>query len=143
VVERFGEGAPEQVTWLLGQAVDRARTARRAAAHAALKAVYDSDRPRDAKLAAKAQIIDELVDDLRSVRRPNNASLIELQVYQAGGAAHARAHRACGDLRRLIAAARTLRRKDFLKDLQEEVEPVADAIAARCSSAAAPRAAST
>jgi len=132
VVDKFGEGSPEQVTWLLGQAVRRARTARLVAAHEALKAVYDSDRPRDAKLVAKNQIIDELVDDLHSVRRPNNASLIELQVYQAGGAAHARAHRACGDLRHLVEAARTLRRKDFMKDLQEDLAPIADVIAARC-----------
>jgi predicted aminopeptidase len=140
VVDKFGAGSPEQVMWLLGQAAGRARTARRAAAHEELKAVYVSDRPRVAKLAAKARIIDELVDDLQTARRPNNASLIEVQVYQAGAAAHARAHRACGDLRRLVEAARTLKRKDFLKDLQEDLDPIADVIAARCKPSAPPAA---
>jgi hypothetical protein len=142
VLDQFGQGSPEQVMWLLGQAATRARTARRAAAHAELAAVYDSDQSKAAKLAAKARIIDKLVDDLQTSRRPNNASLIEVQVYQAGAAAHARAHRACGDLRRLIEAARTLRRKDFLKDLQEDLDPIALVIAARCkptAPAAAPR----
>jgi predicted aminopeptidase len=136
VIELFGEGSPEQVTWLLSQAVRRARTSRLVAAHEALETVYDSDRPRAEKLAAKKRIIDELVDDLHAVRRPNNASLIELQVYQAGGSAHARAHRACGDLRSLLDAARTLTRKDFMKDLQEDLAPIADTIAARCAARA-------
>lgn len=132
VVERFGDGSPEQVTWLLSQAARRARTARLTAARAELAAVYDSDRPRDEKRAAKRRIIDALVDQLRTARRPNNASLVELAVYQSGGAAHARAHRACGDLRHLVEAARGLRRKDFMKDLQEDLAPIADTIAARC-----------
>ena len=140
VVDNFGDGSPEQVMWLLGQAAGRARTARRAAAHVELDAVYKSDQTRAAKLAAKARIIDQLVDDLQTSRRPNNASLIEVQVYQAGAAAHARAHRACGDLRRLIEAARTLRRKDFLKDLQEDLDPIADVLVARCKPAPAPAA---
>lgn len=132
VVETFGAGSPEQVTWTLSQAVRRARTSRLVAAHEALETVYDGDQPRAAKLAEKKRIIDELVDDLRLVRRPNNASLIELQVYTAGAAAHIRAHRACGDLRRLVDTARTLRRKDFTKELQEDLDPIADVIAARC-----------
>lgn len=136
VVEEFGEGSPEQVMWLLDQAVRRARTARLGAAHDELAAVYDSDRPRDAKLAEKAKIIDGVVADLKLARRPNNASLIEMQVYNAGAAAHARAHAACGDLRRLVETARTLRRKDFMKDLQEDLSPIADLLARRCKPAA-------
>jgi predicted aminopeptidase len=132
VVERFGEGSAEQITWLLSQAVRRARTARLAATHEELKSVYDSDRPRDAKLAAKAKIIDEVVEDLNLARRPNNASLVEMKVYSGGDAAHARAHRACGDLRKLVETARSLRRKDFMKDLQEDLNPIADLIIARC-----------
>jgi predicted aminopeptidase len=140
VRDRFGHGSPEQVTWLLSQAVRRARTSRLVAAHHALDAVYKGKQPDAAKLAAKDRILEALADDLQFMRRPNNATLVELQVYQGGKDAHIRAHRACGDLRRLVDAARTLRRKDFRKDLQEDLAPIADVIAARCKPTAAPAA---
>ena len=142
VVERFGEGSPEQVMWLLSEAVRRARTSRLVAAHHALEDVYKSTESDAAKRAAKERILEDLAEDLQYMRRPNNATLVELQVYQAGHDAHARAHRACGDLRRFVAAARTLRRKDFRKDLQEDLDPIATIIAARCKptgGATAPR----
>ena len=132
VTERFGAGSPEEVAWLLSQALYKTRIARLAAAHRALETVYEGKTSRAAKLAAKKTIIDRLVEQLRLVRRPNNASLIELKVYQGGGGAHARAHRACGDLRRLIDAARALRRKNFMKDLQEDMNPIGDAMSAWC-----------
>ncbi|MEZ4365954.1 MAG: hypothetical protein R2939_06660 [Kofleriaceae bacterium] len=67
------------------------------------------------------------------MRRPNNASLIELRVYHAGGDDHARAHRACGDLGRFVRAARSLRRGDFPKALAEDLAPIADEIIRRCA----------
>jgi predicted aminopeptidase len=138
VVDRFGEGSPEQVMWLLSQAVRRARTSRLVAAHHALDDVYKSSEPAAAKLAAKERILEDLADDLQYMRRPNNATLVELQVYQGGHRAHARAHAACGDLRRFVEVARTLRRKDFRKDLQEDLEPIADVIVKRCKPTGAP-----
>jgi len=137
VVERFGAGTPEHVAWQVSQAVRRARVARQVATYRALATLYESDATREQKLARKAELIDDLVADLRLVRRPNNASLIELRVYHEGGADHARAHRACGDLRQFVDAARTLESDDFPKRLDEKLGPIADEIARRCVARAA------
>jgi hypothetical protein len=60
--------------------------------------------------------------------------LIELEVYQAGGSSHAKAHRACGDIRRLVRAAATLKRRDFKQELERDLGPIADEVARRCKS---------
>lgn len=132
IIERFGRGSPEELAWTLGQAVNLARVSRLLHAYTLLKAVYEGPLPREAKLAQKAKIIDELVDDLKLRRRPNNASLTETRVYNGGVAPLIDAHRACGDLRKLVLAARTLTRKDFDKTLQEDLVPIGRAIAQRC-----------
>ena len=121
---QFGPGSPEELAWTLGQALHYPRTVRLLAAYSALKALYESNRPRDAKLADKAKIIDELVADLKLRKRPNNASLTEARVYNGGAAALLDAHRACGDLASLIAAGKQLRRRDFTKDLQDDLVPI-------------------
>jgi predicted aminopeptidase len=135
VIERFGAGSPEQLAWQLAQTTRQARVVRQVAAYRALKALYDSDAPDADKLAKKAVIIDALVDELRLVQRPNNASLIELRVYHEGGEAHARAHRACGDLRTLIETAHGLGRGDFPARLSEDLSPIADELVKRCAGA--------
>ena len=136
---RFGPGSPEDLAWTLGQATRLPRTARLLDAYDQLKRVYDGAEPRDGKLAAKAKIIDELVADLHLRRRPNNASLTETRVYNGGVAAIAVAHRACGDVRRLIAAGKTLARADFAKTLQDDLAPIGALLTTRCKQAAAPR----
>jgi predicted aminopeptidase len=133
VIERFGSGSPEDFAWHLGQAMYLAQTARKLATYKALDDVYKSDESRAHKLADKAKIIDALVDDLRLFKRPNNASLVELRVYHGSAAALQEAHRACGDLRRMVRAGTTLTRKDFTKDLQDDLEPIAKLLAARCA----------
>ncbi len=135
IATRFGPGSPEEIAWTLGQALHHPRTVRTLAAYHALKAVYDSNQPREAKLAAKAKIIDDLVADLRMRKRPNNASLTEAKVYNGGAAPLLRAHRACGDLRSLLEAAKTLKRADFAKTLQDDLAPIATTLAARCQAA--------
>ncbi|MGN6108176.1 MAG: aminopeptidase [Kofleriaceae bacterium] len=132
ILERFGPGSPEELAWTLGQAVGLARTSRLLDGYNQLKTLYDSAQPREAKLREKARIIDELVADLRLRRRPNNASLTETRVYSGGGAALLDAHRACGDLRSLVIAARTLTRADFGKTLQDDLAPVAKILGTRC-----------
>jgi hypothetical protein len=97
-----------------------------------LKRVYDGPDPRDKKLAAKAKIIDELVADLHLRRRPNNASLTETRVYNGGAEPIALAHRACGDVRSLVLAGKTLTRADFSKTLQDDLAPIGAILAARC-----------
>jgi hypothetical protein len=105
------------------------------AAYHALDEVYKSNRSREAKLAAKAKIIDELVADLRIRKRPTNASLTEAKVYNGGASALLSAHRACGDLRSLVEAAKTLRRSDFPNKLQNDLAPIATLLAERCQAA--------
>jgi predicted aminopeptidase len=128
----FGPGSPEELAWTLGQALHYPRTVRLLATYEALKAVYESKKPRAEKLAAKAKIIDELVDDLKLRKRPNNASLTESRVYSGGAAAILAAHRVCGDLASLIAAGRTLKRSDFHKDLQDDLTPIGKILGERC-----------
>ena len=136
IVEHFGNGSKEQVTWFVSQAIRRARTARMALAYRDLDAVYKSSISDKEKLAKKTAIIDALVAELHLVRRPNNASLVELRVYNAGGDGHERAHRACGSVTSLLAAAKTLKRSDFSKSLQDNLDPVDDLIAQRCAARA-------
>lgn len=132
IIERFGRGSPEELAWTLGQAVHLARVARQLDAYTQLKKLYDGSLPRDEKLKQKVRIIDELVADLQLRRRPNNASLTETRVYNGGLDPLIDAHRACGDVRRLIQAAKTLTRSDFSKALQEDLTPIGKRIAERC-----------
>lgn len=133
IAERFGPGSPEHVAWTLGQALHLPRVARLLAGYKALKAVYESKRTREQKLAEKAKIIDELMEDLHMRKRPNNSSLTEVRVYSGGAAPLLVAHRACGDLRKLIEAVKTLKRSDFHKPLQEDLTPIGKLIGERCA----------
>jgi predicted aminopeptidase len=132
---RFGSGSPEDLAWTLGQATRLPRTARLLAAYDQLKKLYDGSAPRDQKLVAKAKIIDDLVADLHLRRRPNNASLTETRVYNGGVAPLAEAHRACGDIRRLVLAGSVLTRADFARTLQDDLAPIGKILAARCQGA--------
>ena len=129
----FGPGSPEELAWTLGQALHYPRTVRTLAAYEALKTVYESKRTREQKLAEKAKIIDELVQDLKLRKRPNNASLTEARVYNGGAAPILEAHRACGDLASLVAAGKTLRRSDFQRTLQDDLKPIGKLLGERCA----------
>lgn len=139
IVERFGRGSPEELAWTLGQATGMNRTARLLDAYNQLKKVYESKATREEKLAKKTAIIDELVEDLRMRRRPNNASLTEVRVYNGGADALIDAHRACGDIRLLVEASKTLRRDDFSKTLQDDLAPIGQLIGKRCAQLEAKR----
>ena len=139
IAVRFGPGSPEDLAWTLGQAIRLPVVARLLDAYQQLKKVYDGSAKRDDKLAAKTRIIDELVADLHLRRRPNNASLTETRVYNGGTAALAEAHRACGDVRSLVLAGKTLTRADFARTLQDDLAPIAKLLAARCKQAPATR----
>jgi predicted aminopeptidase len=132
IAKRFGPGSPEDLAWTLGQALHIMRTARVLDAYHQLKELYGSNALREEKLAKKAKIIDELVADLKLRKRPNNASLTEARVYNGGAAPILEAHRACGDLRKLVLAGKTLTRKDFSKTLQEDLSSIVPILAARC-----------
>ena len=129
---RFGPGSPEEIAWTFGQALHYPRTIRTLAAYHELKALYDSSQPRAQKLTQKAKIIDALVADLKLRRRPNNASLTEARVYNGGAEALLDAHRACGDLRALVEAAKTLKRSDFKQSLQDDITPIGQLLGEKC-----------
>jgi predicted aminopeptidase len=130
---RFGPGSPEDVAWTLGQALYKPRVARSLATYEALKAVYeDKSLTRDQKLAKKAAIIDEMMADLHLRKRPNNATINETRLYNGGATALLKAHRACGDLKKLMRAASSLKRSDFSKNTQEDLEPIGQLLAERC-----------
>ena len=133
IQQRFGPGSPEEVAWTLGQALHLPRVARLLSAYKALKAVYDSKQTREQKLAAKAKIIDELVVDLDMRKRPNNASLTEVRVYNGGATPLLVAHRQCGDLRSLVDAAKTLKRGDFAKPLEDDLTGIGKLLGERCA----------
>jgi len=57
-----------------------------------------------------------------------------VRVYNGGAAPLIVAHRACGDLGRLIEAAKQVRRSDFKKPLEEDLTGVGQVLAARCKS---------
>lgn len=130
---RFGPGSPEELSWTIGQAFQYTRALRFQAAYQLLQKIYNSKRARADKLVEKAKIIDELVADLRLHRRPNNASLTESRAYHGGLASMVTAHRDCGDLTALIAAAKTLDRSDFQRDLQDDLAPIGKLLGTRCS----------
>src|ERR1044071_1847873 len=139
IAVRFGPGSPEALDWALGQALRLPVVARLLDAYQQLKRVYDGSDPRDKKLAAKARIIDDLVADLHMRRRPNNASLTETRIYNGGLTALLEAHRACGDVRSLVLAGKTLSRRDFAKTLQDDLAPIGKLLAERCRQAPTPR----
>lgn len=128
----FGRGSPEEMAWTLGQALHLPRAARLLETYTQLKKLYDGKLPRDQKLKEKERIIDELVADLRMRRRPNNASLTETRVYNGGLAPLIEAHRACGDLRKLVLAGRTLQKRDFQKRLQDDLTSIGKLLGERC-----------
>ena len=132
IAKRFGPGSPEDLAWTLGQAISLPKVARQLATYRALKAVYASNKTRAEKLAEKAKIIDELVLDLRLRRRPNNATINDARLYNGGIDALKKAHAMCGDLRSLIEASKTLRRRDFSSSLQEDLTPIGELLGKRC-----------
>ena len=132
MAKRFGPGSPEELAWTLGQAIGLPRVARRLTAYEDLKQIYDSPMSRAQKLAAKAKVIDSLMADLKLRQRPNNATLNEVKLYNGGLAPLKKAHRMCGDLRALVEAAKTLRRSDFTKPLQDDLVPIATLLGNRC-----------
>jgi predicted aminopeptidase len=110
-----------------------ATVARLLAAYKALKTVYESKRTREQKLAEKAKIIDELVADLKMRKRPNNASLTEVRVYNGGAAPLILAHRACGDPALARRGCEDAERSDFQKPLQEDLTGIGQLIGQRCA----------
>ena len=89
---RFGPGSPEELAWTLGQALHLPADARACSPRTRRsRRVYDvKQHARRRSSRRRPKIIDELVADLQLRKRPNNASLTEVRVYNGGAAAAAR-----------------------------------------------------
>ncbi|MBK9033947.1 MAG: aminopeptidase [Myxococcales bacterium] len=133
---RFGPGSDEERLWLEVQDWRRTRVARQLVTFKALEALYASDRPRAAKLAEKARLLEALRVDLGMWRTLNNANLIELRVYQASYAKFGDVVAACGGARPMIKAARAVGGGDFTKPLDDDLAPALAKIRARCAATA-------
>lgn len=133
LVERFGPDSQEQADWHAVQADRQARIARQFVAYQALDALYKSDLPDGDKLARKKEILTALADDLGLWRMPNNASLIELRVYQASYQLFGETLAACGGPTPMLRAAGRLGRGDFKQALDEDLAPVLAKVRARCA----------
>lgn len=135
LVEVFGSGSPEHLLYKEDQAERAARVGRMLVAYQELDALYKSTATDAAKLGRKRAIIDQVMGDLALRYRPNNASLVEVRVYQASRGGFARVHQACGGLGAMVAAGRKLTRKDFQADLQEDLGPVMARMESLCRAA--------
>lgn len=133
LVLKFGADSKEVTDYRADQAWRATYIARQLEAVEALKAVYASASPDDAKLEQKAKIIDALMKDLGLRRRPNNANLVEVRVYHSSYEGFAAVHQRCGSLGKLIAAGKQVSRSDFSEDLQEEFAPVLEKMKALCA----------
>lgn len=133
---RFGPGSAQRATWEEVEAWRRARTARELEAYTALEALYASAAPDADKLARKAEILEALRADLGLRRRPNNADLVEVRLYQASYDGFREVAAACGGPIPLLAAAKAIRRDDFTEVLQEDLTPVLAKIRATCANRA-------
>jgi predicted aminopeptidase len=132
LVATFGPDSPERLLYRSDQAERAARVGRMLVAYQELDTLYGSAAPDRQKLARKRAIIDKVVADLALRYRPNNASLVEVRVYQASRGGFARVHASCGGLAPMVAAARRLTRKDFQADLQEALDPVMARLESLC-----------
>lgn len=131
--ERYGEASPFIAEFASDEAWRKKRIERLMASYRDLDALYKAPLPRAEKLATKEKIIDALVSDLRLQRRPNNASLIELRLYKGGHDWFVDTLAACGTVKKMIAAAKRLRRKDFKVTLQEDLAPIAARLTTLCA----------
>lgn len=134
LTERFGADSPEVAAYQWELAWSDAHTRREMQAYDELEKVYASSESDARKLKEKARIIDALVADLRLRHRPNNASLVELRVYLANYEGFGKAAAACGSTAGLVQAAKSVRRKDFEKALQEAFPKVLAKITRVCKS---------
>jgi predicted aminopeptidase len=132
LVETFGPESAERALYQADQKERAARIERMLTTYRELDAVYRSAATDTVKRQRKAAIIDQVVADLKLRYRPNNASLVEVRVYQASRGGFARVHTGCGDLGRMVKAADRLTRDDFREELQEDLTPVMRRLADLC-----------
>lgn len=133
VRERFGPDSDEERAWTEVEAWRRERIARELVTFKELETLYASKRSDQEKLAEKARIFEALRVDLGQWKPLNNAHLIELRLYQASYDQFGAVAAACGSARALIAAAKGVKRRDFKRELDDDLKPILAAVRRRCA----------
>ena len=129
LAERYGPASAELDAYRAADAAWRARLARLLEAHAALAALYASDRPEAEKLRQKASLLAALTRELALDRPANNATLLGVKLYGTGMPELAALLAACGrDWPRFLGAVGSLRPRDFPAPQTEDFAPVVDAL---------------
>jgi predicted aminopeptidase len=131
--QRSGEQMPTELrAYLNGRRLGQARAKRLNEVHQELDAVYTSGISDAEKYEKKRQIIDRLMQEMRLVNRPNNATLIGFKLYQVGRDDFSELFAACGySWRRFLAAAGSLKSEDFGEPQRAEFGPVVSALRER------------
>ena len=132
MVRRFGAESEEVVSFREELAERRERGQRLTRAYSELNALYESNVPREQKLAQKQRILDSVRSELKLLSRLNNASLLSFKTYNAGLAEFGQLYEVCGkDWRRFLAAAASLEPSAFAEEQMDEIGPVIAALAAK------------
>jgi predicted aminopeptidase len=131
--QRSGEQMPAELrAYLDSRRLGQQRAKRLNEVHGELDAVYTSQLSDAEKYAKKKQIIDALMQEMRLLNRPNNATLIGFKLYHVGKDDFSELFAACGfSWRRFIAAASSLRSADFGEPQRAEFGPVVAALRER------------
>lgn len=131
--QRSGEKMPTELrAYLHGRRLGQQRAKRLNEVHQELDAVYTSRLSDAEKHEKKRQIIDRLMQEMRLVQRPNNATLIGFKLYHVGRDDFSELFAACGySWRRFLTAAASLSPEDFGPPQLAEFGPVVAALRER------------
>jgi predicted aminopeptidase len=122
-----GPDAPETRAWAAAHARRRAVLSRLHRAYTDLAALYASRATAPEKRAAKERILAAAREELGLSRPLNNAALAGYRTYDTGTAAFERLLSACGaSWPRFMRALGTLRRSDFARPAQQDLDEVID-----------------
>jgi predicted aminopeptidase len=130
---RSGEQMPAELrAYLAGRRFGLERARQLNLVHQELDAVYNSPISDAEKYEKKRQIIDRLMQEMRLVQRPNNATLIGFKLYSVGRDDFSDLFAACGhSWRRFLTAAASLKSEDFGQPQRAEFGPVVAALRQR------------
>ncbi len=114
LAKRYGEGSPEVAAYVLGESEGEKRTIRFRQAFADLDTLYKSKLSDADKLQKKKSYLTSLRAELHLKRPVSNATLAGFRAYHGGSKAFEALFDACGgDMKRFIAASRTVKESDF------------------------------
>lgn len=126
LTSQYLSARPEDLkAYVDGNAQGEGRRKRLHEVYSELKALYDSARTKEEKLAEKQKILDALKFELGFKRDINNATLIQYKTYHTGAPEFEALWKTCGgDSARFMKSVGGLDDKSFPKPQQEDLAPV-------------------